>query len=265
MSRSLAKLAGTLTKLPWFAAFVFDRDIGRDYGIGVVRKARLLQEFRRNVRRVQTLSTVSEHLELAATILRLPRGVPGNVVECGCFQGGSSVNISLVCELVGRRLIICDSFEGLPEPQGEDVFHRVDHRDDFEQYQKGQFASSLETVQDNLRRFGRLDVCDFKIGFFDQSMSTLEGDVAMAFLDVDLIDSIKPCLTAIWPRLGEGCRVYVHDAEDLVLAGVFFDRGWWQEAIGEDAPGLVGAGSGLPLEAPQGSELGYAQRGRTGS
>ena len=38
----------------------------------------------------------------------------GVVVECGCFLGGSTANLSLVCEVVGRELIVYDSFEGLP-------------------------------------------------------------------------------------------------------------------------------------------------------
>ena len=48
----------------------------------------------------------------------MPPELKGDVVECGCYLGGSSVNISLVCALTGRRLLIYDSFEGLPEPSG---------------------------------------------------------------------------------------------------------------------------------------------------
>ena len=47
---------------------------------------------------------------------------PGVVVECGCFMGGSTANLSLVCGIVGRGLIVYDSFEGLPRPTPGDRF-----------------------------------------------------------------------------------------------------------------------------------------------
>jgi hypothetical protein len=34
--------------------------------------------------------------------------------------------------------------------------------------------------------------------------------------------------------------------------------------VGQDAPGFVGAGTGLPLTAHIGSEIGYAQKGHLG-
>ena len=46
----------------------------------------------------------------------LPRS-KGAVVECGCWCGGSTANLSLVCDIVGRQLIVYDSFEGLPPPE----------------------------------------------------------------------------------------------------------------------------------------------------
>jgi O-methyltransferase len=257
----LEKVPRALAKLPSFVTFVTDSEIGRDYGIGFFQRLRLVRTFRRNVRQVETLSSVLEHLELAGTLLRMPRSIQGDVIECGCYKGGSSVNLSLVCEMVGRRLIICDSFQGLPEPEGYDASHAVIYRERTEEYREGQFAASLDAVKDNLARFGSLGACELKVGFFDESLAEFNDHVVMAFLDVDLIDSLKPCLKAIWPMLADGGRLYVHEAEDLTLVATFFDRSWWGETIGGDAPGFVGAGSGLPLAAPGGSEIGYAQKG----
>lgn len=98
------------------------------------------------------------------------------------------------------------------------------------------------------------------VGFFDESLRDFDEPVVMAFLDVDLIDSLRPCLAAIWPRLAEGGCVYVHEADDLALVATFFDWDWWEEAIGTDAPGFVGAGTGLPLVALRGLDLGYAEK-----
>jgi O-methyltransferase len=259
--RVRTRLRPLLTALPTILDFVFDGDVGREYGVGVTKKLSLLREFRRNARKLEVLSSGLEHLELAAAILRIPRSVSGDVIECGCYQGGSSTNLSLTCALVGRRLIVCDSFEGLPEPKDYDHAHESPHAEHTDIYYEGRFAASLELVKSNIERCGRLDVCDFIVGFFDQTLPGLDRDVAMAFLDVDLIDSLKPCLLGIWPKLDDGSRVYVHEARSLSFVSIFFDAHWWSDSLGEPAPGFIGAGTGLPLAAPAGSELGYAQKG----
>jgi len=246
---------------PTVRIFLSDPRIGRAYGVGLREKLRLLWMFRRNARELEVLSSELEHVELAAAVLRIPPSVRGDVIECGCYMGGSSANLSLACALVGRRLIICDSFEGLPEPADYDTAHEAVHIGHTDVYYKGRFAASLELVKENLARYGNLEVCDFVVGFFDDSLRRFERDVVMGFLDVDLIDSLRSCITAIWPKLAPGCRLYVHEAYDIALVSMFFDAHWWQHALGTAAPGFVGTGAGLPLSAHYGSELGYAQKG----
>lgn len=250
-------------RLPQLFSFVCSPDVGAAYGLGAWQKLKMLYRFRLNNRRVARGSTIVEHLELAKAVLRIPPDVEGAVVECGCYKGGVSVNLSLVCAIVGRRLLICDSFEGLPPVQEHDEEHvSPRHREEGHtgHYEEGEFASSLDEVKENLARYGRLEVCDFLVGYFEESMGRFDADVAMAFLDVDLIESLRPCLTAIWPRLIESGRVYVHEADDLPFVSTFFDREWWGEQIGGAPPGLVGAGVGLPLGVLEGSGLGYAEK-----
>lgn len=259
--RLVRRVGDPLFAFPSLARFVLNPAVGREYGVGPARKLRLVLRFARNMRRVETLSSLAEHVELADALLRLPREVEGDVVECGCYVGGSSVNLSIACALVGRRLLIHDSFEGLPEPRDYDRVHVSIDNDWEDAYYAGRFAAGLDTVKDNIARNGAPEVCEYVKGFFDQTMPQLDRPVAMAFLDVDFIDSLRPCLVGIWPRLQPQCRVYVHEARSLALVATFFAQDWWREHVGEDAPGFVGAGTGLPLAAIRGSELGYAQKG----
>ena len=251
-----------LSGLPAVALFLRDRAIGGDYGVGVRKKLWLLRQFRKNRRRIETLTHPLEQIEMAAAILRIPKDVEGDVVECGCYLGGTSANLSLVSALTGRRLIVCDSFEGLPEPAEYDRAHFAVHTGHTDTYEKAMFAASLETVRDNISRCGNLEVCEFVVGFFDRTLPGLDRKVALAFLDVDLIDSLKSCIEALWPNLQRGRRMYVHEARNIALASVFFDAPWWRKTLDSDPPGLVGAGSGLALQSVQGSELGYAQKTR---
>jgi hypothetical protein len=249
------------SKILFILHFLGARDIGREYAVGFWKKARLVRRMSRNRRQVETLSSLVEHLEMASALLRVPPSIDGDVIECGCYKGGSSVNLSLVCALVGRRLFIADSFEGLPEPADYDQFHFAVHTGHTDWFVKGRFAVGLDEVKRNLARHGRPEVCELVAGYFQDTLQRLDRRWVMAFLDVNLVDSLKPCIQAIWPRLQDGCRLYVHEARSLFLVGLFFDSAWWKERLHEDAPGFVGSGTGLALEILRGSELGYAQRG----
>jgi hypothetical protein len=131
-----------LLSIPTVIAFLADRECGREYGVGLRGRFLLLRRLRRNARRIETLSNVVEHLELVGAILRLPASVPGDVVECGCYRGRVSVNLSLACAAVGRRLVSCDSFAGLPEPNEYDREHHAVHTGSASPYWQGRFAAS---------------------------------------------------------------------------------------------------------------------------
>ena len=63
---------------------------------------------------IQTATSFKAHLAWPRSCSRSGPRRDGVVVECGCFQGGSATNLSLVCKLADRELVLYDSFEGLP-------------------------------------------------------------------------------------------------------------------------------------------------------
>lgn len=243
--------------LPVQISFFFNREIGRDYDFGFLQKFGLILKFRRTLKKVETLSEWIEHLEMAAEILKIPPSVSGDVIECGCYKGGSTINLSLVCSIVGRKLIVCDSFQGLPQVSEAEKIHYSVHKDHYDHYEKGKFLASLDEVKENLKKYGRLEICEFVVGYFEDTLQSIDGEYVMGFLDIDLVQSLKPCLKAIWPRLQQNCKIYVHEAKDLELVSLFFDTAWWKKNFRSKPPGFIGAGTGLPLEIRKGSELGY--------
>jgi hypothetical protein len=40
-------------------------------------------------------------MAMAQKLLSLPKSFEGVVVECGCFRGGSTANLSIICDLLG--------------------------------------------------------------------------------------------------------------------------------------------------------------------
>ncbi|MEX2672754.1 MAG: TylF/MycF/NovP-related O-methyltransferase [Phycisphaeraceae bacterium] len=236
------------------------RSVGDEYGITRAQKLRLLRQIHRNASHITSGTNVDEHLMLVERILSLPRELKGDVVECGCFKGSSTTSLSLACKLTGRRLIVCDSFQGLPEVADDDRIHVSLHHRRYETYQKGEYSGTLGEVKENLRQYGALDVCDFVEGYFEDSLPQVAGQFAFIFLDVDLHESLKTCLRYLWPQLEDGGYLYTHEAQQLAFASLFFDRQWWHEQLDCAEPGLVGAGIGLPTGIACGSALGYAMK-----
>ena len=257
----LYSLCAAIVAFPLSVAYFFDPEIGKDYHVGYLKKISLARSFRRNTRKIQTASSWLEHLEMATEILKIEPSMKGHIIECGCFRGGSTANLSLVCSLVNRRLIVCDSFQGLPEPEKSDHYHYLLHSSRHIEYERGQYEGSLEEVKKNITKYGSIDVCEFVPGYFEDTLSNLTEDFVFVFLDVDLISSLKTCLINIWPHLQDGCKLFSHEAQNLAFISLFFDKEWWQNNLKLPPPGFIGAGIGLPLVIRSGCSLGYTLEG----
>ncbi len=187
----------------------------------------------------------------------LKEAPPGALVECGCYQGGSSAKLSVVAAMTGRKLYVCDSFQGLPEvSETEAQFRTVDGRRNG--FSAGQYGATIDQVRANIERHGNYDVCQLVKGFFNESLKGLSGvPTAFVFSDADLVSSTRDVVRFIWPNLAEGGRIYTHDANLPELVRGITDGKWWIEQIGEYAPPLFGAGYGCGFGA---GSIGYFEK-----
>lgn len=230
---------------------------GAAYGVGPRERARLATAFRRIVRSVPSGTTALSQIVLAREILSVPPAREGDLVECGAWKGASSASLSLVAAAVGRRLLICDSFAGLPD-EGTQLYLSP-HTGSYGYLSGGLFAGGLEEVQATLQAHGRPEVCEFVPGYFAESLRGWSRPVAFAFLDVDLPSSFHDCLRALWPHLAVGGALYVDDVRCMNVVQVFFDEPWWRKHLGCAAPGLIGSGCGLPISV-YASNIGYVRK-----
>lgn len=205
---------------PFVAAFG-----GLAHVVPAHRLPRLAWRFAKVGRFVPCPHSINELTEISRA-LAARRGLSGTVVECGCFKGGSTARVSLVCKELGRRLVVFDSFEGLPEPEPWDAIHQIARP---RQFRRGEYRGALDEVRANVAQFGALDVCEFVPGWFSETMAdATPGEVVVAFVDADLVASTRDALEQVWPRLVEGGVVFVHDATDGKLAA-FLD--FWARRI----------------------------------
>jgi O-methyltransferase len=190
----------------------------------------------RNWRHVRTGVSYKAHLAMAAKLLELSPTLEGAVVECGSWLGGTTTNLSVICDIVGRDLIVYDSFEGLPAPEAADKMKPA---------VKGSFKGSLETVQGNVRNYGVIERCHFRKGWFKDTLPGHSEPIALCFIDVDLKSSMHDCIVNLWPYLAQQGYLFFDEYVHLHNCALFFSERFWREYLDTSPPGLMGTGTGV--------------------
>ncbi len=242
----------------YFINEFISNDYGSAYGITSVQRGELVAQMRSVLNSVPSATRMLYHVALARELLKIPPSVHGDVIECGAFKGASSASLSLVCKLVGRKLWVCDSFSGLPVSEAE-ITRNYPHLKVYGQYRQGMYSGALAEVQENIRRHGHLESCEFVQGIFSETLPGFSAKLVFAFIDVDLTSSMQDCIKHLWPKLVDEGFIYTDDSCDMEVVRVWFDDAWWQRELGQRAPGYVGSGCGLPLSVNN-SSLGYVQK-----
>ena len=85
---------------------------GKDKVANESVRENLVRKFERIDQEVPIASSPTDGLFLAEMLLNMQ--ADGDIVEFGCYAGGSSAKLSLITKLLNRKLIVFDSFEGLP-------------------------------------------------------------------------------------------------------------------------------------------------------
>lgn len=152
----------------------------------------------------------------AITMINRER-LEGAIVECGVAQGGCAALMASADARQGggRRIYLCDSFEGLPDPTAED----------FEAGRTGAHASELVRgsclgtegeVAELL--FGKFGIDHRRVrmvrGWFQNTLPSLSreiGPIALLRIDADWYESVKCCLERLFDRVVPDGIVIIDD------------------------------------------------------
>lgn len=123
---------------------------------------------------------------------------PGDVIECGIFQGVTSILMAKLMDIRGsdKKLFLFDSFQGLPEPD-----RKVDAS---VRFQQGAWKASRAEVEAVLAKHNVLQRCVIYEGWFSATLQQLKAgqQFCFAYIDADLHSSTVDCLQHLWQRLG---------------------------------------------------------------
>lgn len=216
-----------------------------------IRK-KLLKSFDAIQAAIPCAHTPHQFVVMAEYLLNLD--IDGPIVQCGCFKGGSTAQLSAVANYTGRKLYVCDSFAGLPALTQDAAVQFQAHGPDGTEntiiFKPGQYLGELEEVKNNIKAHGFIQSCEFVPGLFADTLPNLQVSPAFVFIDVDYISSARDCLQFLWPRLKSGGYWFTHEAVYPDYLNGMLDANWWHMNLNECPPVLFGGGSGLSLLSP---------------
>jgi O-methyltransferase len=155
--------------------------------------------------------------------------IPGDMVECGVWRGGSSMAMAMTLKSLGstdRQLYLYDTFEGMSDPTDADVSFRGltaeeelksnTKEDEFSDWCLG----TIEEVTENLGKTGYPgDKITYVKGKIEETVpATIPKRIALLRLDTDWFESTKHEMEHLFPLL----------STDGIL--ILDDYGYWQGA-----------------------------------
>ncbi len=176
-------------------------------------------ELRATILRVRrhTLSSAERIAALCDAVSHLERqAIPGALVECGVWKGGSMMAAALTLESQERDLYLFDTFSGMAEPTEADVPSPYDGYSPHRKWQRksdGWAAVPTEAVRAAMDSTGypggRVHLIAGKVE--DTLPGEAPAQIALLRLDTDWYESTKHELETLYPRLVPGGVLIVDD------------------------------------------------------
>jgi O-methyltransferase len=167
--------------------------------------------FLRRVAMKETIFNVSTAVRFESELIESNESLKGDYIEFGVYQGDMFTYACL--EAMNRmpwmRFIACDSFMGLPKPEG------VDSGGEFIE---GQFECSEKEFQKRIVSAGvPIDRVITIPGWFSETLHEEKiskyniKTISIAYIDCDLYESCIPVLDFLTPRLRQGSVLMFDD------------------------------------------------------
>jgi hypothetical protein len=167
--------------------------------------------------RIQALGHALEYLH--------QQGIPGDIVECGVWRGGSMIAAARALQRLGdtrRTLWLYDTFEGMSAPTEHDVSNKgIKASDKFAKRKRGEDSSdwcysSLDEVTANVKATNYpADRLRFIKGKVEETLPAQAPErIALLRLDTDWYESTKHEMDTLFPRLVPGGVLIIDDYGD---------------------------------------------------
>jgi O-methyltransferase len=170
-----------------------------------------------------TMTTVERMFSLHQSVKYIiDNNIPGNIVECGVWKGGSSMVIAETLQQSGvnnKVLYLYDTYEGMNEPTEADISVTGERANELLQEQKREDVNSiwcystLDEVKKNMSLTGYpAGNIQYIKGKVEETIpGTIPGSISLLRLDTDWYESTKHELIHLYPLLSQSGILIIDD------------------------------------------------------
>jgi O-methyltransferase len=139
-------------------------------------------------------------------------GIPGDIIECGCFLGGSTLFMLEACSQLGitdKKIIVCDTFDGFPSGEADSTHGKPFHAADF--IPDGtNFRRRFDEIIGSHVLASNVVVIE---GPVEQTLPITKhiSDLSLVRLDTDFYSSTKVELEVLYPALSTAGVLIIDD------------------------------------------------------
>jgi hypothetical protein len=153
------------------------------------------------------------------------------VVEAGCWQGGSSTKLSILCRMLGYRLEVYDSFKGVEPRAPGDTSSSYDF--------SGEYCMPESVLRGNLEQYGEPDTCSIHPGWFADTLALRPPakPVRLVYIDCDLAKGTREALVGVVPALAPDSWIFSQDFHIEPVRSYLCSTSTWRE-LGVDPPNI---------------------------
>lgn len=172
------------------------------------------------IARVPLISDQINQRQLSSLLIELDRvltaGIPGSLVELGCYIGTTSLFLRRLLDARGqdRAFHVYDSFEGLPPKSVWDASITG------EGFTAGVLAVSKKQFLQEFAKASLRPPIIHKGWFANLKTADIPDHIAFAFLDGDFYESIRDSLRLVIPKMEPGGVIVIDDYAREALPGV---------------------------------------------
>jgi len=211
----------------------------KEFQLSFRNRLKLIKQFYFITFNIDCPHTQEEIIAYVTKILATPFSIKGFFVEAGCYKGGSTAKFSLAAQISKRKLVVFDSFEGIPKNIEGSEYGLFGGSATF---REGDYRGGISEVKGNIAKYGSLSSCKLIKGWFEDSMPNFKQQIAGIYLDVDLESSTQTCLKNLYPLLQLGGYLLSQDGHMPRIVKLFNNDKFWKNEVGCKKPHVITLG-----------------------
>ena len=156
--------------------------------------------------------------QLSVLLRLLDADIPGDIVECGVYRGGTTALMGKHLQRRGVKNKIIHALDSFSGFRSDSVEAEIQHGLETEAREAFR-GTSADYLRHKLKALGLAHLVRVVPGYFEDTLDAIPGPFSLALIDCDLDGPVEYCLNTLWNRMTPGGSLIVDDYANVGYPG----------------------------------------------